>query len=208
MAKKYNLHGATVLDLDKKKYSRKEVESLITSLSREYEEKLAEKDIRIKELSSENSDYAALVDFFKDKDRAVSLALEKAEEYAENTRKKADMQYILAIETVKKFSAKWSSYFAFLKEKYPMYPAVKNAIDCKDRLIGIVRTEKPQQAIAATESLFNNGTDINVFDPKSKILDYVNGENNGFDMEEVLNPGELSLEELCKEMGLSEESEL
>ena len=46
------------------------------------------------------------------------------------------------------------------------------------------------------------------FDPKSKVESYLRGqqpEAEGFDLNEVLNPGELDLEELCKEMGLMEE---
>ena len=43
------------------------------------------------------------------------------------------------------------------------------------------------------------------FNPKAVISDYIVAtENNGFNMDEVLNPGELRLEDLCKELGLIE----
>lgn len=46
------------------------------------------------------------------------------------------------------------------------------------------------------------------FDPKAKIESYLDAAEDetacAFDMNEVLNPGELDLEELCKEMGLME----
>ena len=43
------------------------------------------------------------------------------------------------------------------------------------------------------------------FNPKEIINDYVAATgDNGFDLDEVLNPGELQLEDLCKELGLLE----
>ena len=44
-----------------------------------------------------------------------------------------------------------------------------------------------------------------IFNPKKKIEEYVSSETNGFNLEEVLNPGELDLGDLCKELGLTEE---
>jgi hypothetical protein len=39
--------------------------------------------------------------------------------------------------------------------------------------------------------------------PKKMISDYISSNSeNGFNMDEVLNPGDLELEELCKELGL------
>ena len=46
------------------------------------------------------------------------------------------------------------------------------------------------------------------FQPKNKIRDYIAAtENDGFNMDEVLNPGDLQLEDLCKELGLLEEND-
>ena len=46
------------------------------------------------------------------------------------------------------------------------------------------------------------------FDPKSKIRDYIAATgDNGFNLDEVLNPGELQLEDLCKELGLIDGNE-
>jgi hypothetical protein len=48
--------------------------------------------------------------------------------------------------------------------------------------------------------------DNKIFDPEKRIADYVSATSeNGFNLEEVLNPGELHLEDLCKELGLIEE---
>ncbi|MBR0190267.1 MAG: hypothetical protein IJQ23_07790, partial [Clostridia bacterium] len=49
------------------------------------------------------------------------------------------------------------------------------------------------------------------FNPKEKIADYIaatSDDNNGFNMDEVLNPGALRLEDLCKELGLLTENDL
>ena len=44
------------------------------------------------------------------------------------------------------------------------------------------------------------------FDPKARIDEYIAATgDNGFNLEEVLNPGELQLEDICKELGLIEE---
>ena len=45
-----------------------------------------------------------------------------------------------------------------------------------------------------------------MFNPKKKIVDYIASTgDNGFNLDEVLNPGELQLEDLCKELGLMQE---
>ena len=50
------------------------------------------------------------------------------------------------------------------------------------------------------------GAEQSVFNPKSKINAYIAAtSDNGFNLDEVLNPGELQLEDLCKELGLIEE---
>ena len=48
------------------------------------------------------------------------------------------------------------------------------------------------------------------FNPKKKIDEYIAAtteSTNGFNLDDVLNPGELQLEDLCKELGLIEENE-
>ena len=50
---------------------------------------------------------------------------------------------------------------------------------------------------------------VKIFNPKQKINEYIAATaDNGFNLEEVLNPGTLHLEDLCKELGLLEETEL
>ena len=51
-----------------------------------------------------------------------------------------------------------------------------------------------------------NIDDKMVFNPKSKIADYIVAtDGSGFNMDEVLKPGELKLEDLCKELGLMDD---
>jgi hypothetical protein len=46
------------------------------------------------------------------------------------------------------------------------------------------------------------------FDPKSKINEYIAAtSDSGFNLDEVMNPGDLKLEDLCKELGLIEPNE-
>ena len=72
-------------------------------------------------------------------------------------------------------------------------------------------TKLLNEAIDAIENLEkefsdNNSKNNKVFAPKEKIQDYIaSTSDSGFNLDEVLNPGELELEDLCKELGLMEE---
>ena len=123
-------------------------------------------------------------------------------EYNYNAAKineKAQLQYLLTIEKLKNFSNRWAQYFLELKEKYPLYKPVKKALDIKDRL-DVFLKNSPKDATADNLDEIMDGK--GKFNPKKKIDDYIAATEQGFDMEKVLNPGELKLEDICKELGL------
>ena len=122
------------MELNKKKYAKEEVAGLLSALVREYENKLAEQKARISELLSENSAYKNEIASYEEKDRKISAAMTRAEIYASDVKSKADVQYALAVETVASFLYKWNAYFDHIKEKYPMYPVVQNAVKVKDKI--------------------------------------------------------------------------
>lgn len=201
------------MELVKRKYARAEVEEMLTAVKREYEEKLSDEKARIFELMKENSACRVELDSYIKKDRQISAALKHAEEYSAELERKADMRYELAVETVSSFLSKWNAYFDHLKEKYPMYPVVAEAVKLKDKIVKIVGKNDAETVIyTADKSLSGLKNAKNAaFNPKEKIADYIaatSDDNNGFNMDEVLNPGALRLEDLCKELGLLTENDL
>ena len=52
-----------------------------------------------------------------------------------------------------------------------------------------------------------DGSDLGYIseETQKKIERYIENDVNGFNLEEVLNPGELQLEDLCRELGLMED---
>ena len=201
------------MELVKRKYARAEVEEMLAAVKREYEEKLSDEKARIAELVRENSACRVELDSYIKKDRQISAALKHAEEYSAELERKADMRYELAVETVSSFLLKWNAYFDHLKEKYPMYPVVADAVKLKDKIVKIVGKKDAETVIyTADKSLSGVKNAKNAaFNPKEKIADYIaatSDDNNGFNMDEVLNPGALRLEDLCKELGLLTENDL
>ena len=198
------------MDLVKRKYARKEVEKMIDDIVREYEEKLSEQKARIAELVRENSVCRAELDVYIDKDKQISDALKKAEEYSNALKQKSDMRYALAVENLAAFLVKWQAYFEHLKEKYPMYPIVQEAVNLKDKISEIIGKYDEKTVIYLADKETSGIKNVKTtFNPKEKIADYIAAtSDNGFNMDEVLNPGALRLEDLCKELGLLTENDL
>ena len=198
------------MDFVKRKYAKREVEKIVGELSREYEEKLSEQKDRIAELVRDNSACRLELDDYRNKDKQISDALKKAEEYSMELKEKSDMQYSLALEKLAAFLVKWQTYFEHLKEKYPMYPIVQEAVGLRDKISEIIGKHDEKTAIYLADKEMSGVKNAKTtFNPKEKIADYIAAtSDNGFNMDEVLNPGALRLEDLCKELGLLTENDL
>ncbi len=201
------------MELVKRKYAKSEVEEMLAAVKREYEEKLSAQKARISELVHENSVCRVELDSYIKKDRQISAALKHAEKYSAELEHKADMRYELAVETVSSFLLKWNAYFDHLKEKYPMYPVVADAVKLRDKIVKIVGKKDAKTVIYTADKSLSGlkSTKNTAFSPKEKIADYIaatEAGDNGFNMDEVLNPGALRLEDLCKELGLLTENDL
>ncbi len=194
-------------ELKKRKYGKKEVEKLLEVEMSNAESKLAEQKLRIFELVEENKKIMAELTALKEKEQIIDSAFIKAEQYAEYIKRKESEQYALTVAKLKAFCERWSQYFDELKEKYPLYPYVQQSIALVERLRKAFNENDGAQTvdILDKELCKNQGKTVG-FDPKQKIQDYVAATStNGFNLEEVLNPGKLELEDLCKELGLIEE---
>lgn len=188
------------LELEKKKYTKSEVLLMLNAYKSEFEKRYLEQREIISQLNAEIKVLRANAEDLNQKEKLILATLVRAEKTALDLKKEANEQYELEIERLKRFSKKWNAYFKELKEKYPLYQPIQNAIDINNEL----NTNKgePKEVIEKLSSMLPNDED-KPFNPKSKIKDYIAATtDNGFNLDEVLNPGELHLEDLCKELGL------
>ncbi len=191
------------MELNKRKYKRNEVSAMIDAYRSQYENLIAEYRTRISDLLKENLVLAEKLEMISNKEPLIIAMLERAEKTSLEIVEKAELQYSLEMERLKKFTEKWNEYFRQLEEKYPLYPTTKNVIDIKNKVDSFSNNGNAKEVIGQLDSLID---EQNNFNPKQKIKDYVVAtSDNGFNLDEVLNPGKLELEELCRELGLIEE---
>lgn len=199
------------MELLKNKYKKAEVDKLLDENALIYREKIQELQEKIVDLSNENQSLSTQVKALKNNEELVLQTLTSAEKTAKNKDKASSLNYSACVKSLKSFSIKWAEYFNYILDKYPYYPALKQASDLKEELdllfdrkvddkALVEKTKKSLQKAQKTA-----GAD---FSPKEKIQDYIAAtSDNGFNLDEVLNPGNLRLEDLCKELGLLEEND-
>ena len=194
------------MELDRKKYKAEEVQSLLDELKTEYNGKLAERNEEIFELNGKLKRMRAELESFKNRDSLISSSLQAAEEQAEKIRETERLQYELALARLNDFQLKWESYFEYLFEKYPYYKITEQTLNIAVRLKQVLGSgEAAIEKLGKLDDLIERETAAAQFNPKEKIERYIENDVNGFNLEEVLNPGELQLEVLCRELGLMED---
>lgn len=198
------------MELEKRKYKREEVEELLSSCKIRYESELNEYRSRQTELIEDNKKLSAELCVYKEKDKLISETMISAERKAQDLSAVAERKYELEVEKLKDFSRRWKEYFEYVSEKYPYYEAIKDAERVYEKLNALLSVRKSGAVIKGLEKSIGDKADRlpkKAFDPKSKIDDYIAATgDNGFNLDEVLNPGELKLEDLCKELGLIDEN--
>ena len=191
------------MELNKRKYKKKEVESIVTVVKIAYEARLADQKEVVLELNKEIAALRAELSTYKDKENVILSTMENAQQSAESLKERAQLQYSLEVERLKQFSSRWEKYLEELKEKYPLYQPVEKAVDIKQTIDGLDSEADAREAVESLDAKLVDAEMSKPFNPKQKIKDYIAATgDNGFNLEEVLNPGELKLEELCKELGL------
>ena len=191
------------MELNKRKYKKQEVSDIIAELKAQYENLIDEQKTKIDEISKENASLKQENEDYKGKEKLIIATLERAEKNAMELDERVKFQYALEVQKLQNFMDKMSDYFDEMQEKYPLYPITKQSLLVRDLV------EKSTDAVDTIkeidEILFKHGKGFN---PKQKIKEYIaTTKNSGFNLDDVLNPGELVLEELCKELGLIEEKE-
>lgn len=197
------------MEIKKGKYKSAEVEKILEENSAQYQSKIYELKEKIRELTEDNSRLSAELQIYKNDESSIAEALKESQKKAKLNERKIDMQYLATLQSLKRFSAKWRDYFEYLLEKYPYYSAIKQADELRKELDEALNRQNASKSIQKIESSLDKKS-LSVkkaFDPKDKIQDYIAAtSDNGFNLDEVLNPGELKLEDLCKELGLLEEN--
>ena len=193
------------MELKKRKYKQREVVAMFNAYRAEYESIINTYRAQISNLNKENADLLSQLDAIKQKEHLILSTLERAEQTAFELKEQADTQYAIEIERLNQFSKKWNKFFDDLKAQKPKSQKAKKALKLKETLDKAQSQKNKKQVVVDMDALLNDETK---FDPKSKIKDYIVAtESEGFNMDDVLNPGALKLEDLCKEMGLMEENE-
>ena len=194
------------MELKKRKYKNKEVIELVEEIKTEYEEKLTALQEKADALSGENKRIKAELESYKNSDKLISTVLKSAEEKAEEIAETAKLKYDLEIERLKNFIKKWNAYFDYLAEKYPYYSVTEQTKKIVGEIHNILGEEiSSQDKIERLDKLLGEEVAITKFNPKKKIEKYIEESESGLNMEEILNPGQLDLGDLCKELGLMDE---
>ncbi len=193
------------MELNKRKYKNKEVVLILEAYKAEYENLILELRSRINELTKENKELLEQVQQNKDRENLIIKTLESAQQSAEQIKEQAQLEYALEMQRLREFNRKWDKYFNNLKEKYPMYKITEKALDIKNNVDDWTDDISPKESIEKIDKMISEQN--KQFNPKTKIREYISAtaSDNGFNLNEVLNPGKLELEDLCKELGLIED---
>jgi len=195
------------LELKKRRYSKKQVIDILNAYKSEYDKKFEDYRAEVNALKQEIKLAEERAEKMEKKETLILSTLFNAEQTAMELKRKAELQYELEVERLKKFSKKWDDFFYQLEEKYPLYKPVKTAVSVKKESDKILKKSNAKEAIENIEKLLPKNKKEK-FDPKSKIRDYIASTgDNGFNLDEVLNPGTLKLEDICKELGLIDGNE-
>ena len=191
------------MELEKRKYKRKEVSAMIDAYRAQYENLIIEYRARISELVKENSELTKKLEETSSKEPLIIATLERAEKTSQEIVARAELEYSLELQRLKKFTEKWDDYFKDLQEKYPRSETTKKAIKIREKVKELSKNSNAKKVIEQLDGIID---EKKKFNPKQKIKDYVVATSDtGFNLDEVLNPGKLELEDLCKELGLIEE---
>ncbi len=192
------------MDLDKRRYSQKEVALIFEAYKKEYEKRFSELRARISQLTSENESLKLKLDKSSDKEALILAVLSRAEKTAIDLEKQSKLEYELELERLRKFSEKWDEFFLERNEFSEFNDSIAKAKILTEQVKSSNKSSSPKQVIKELDKMIEGDTKLHpVFDPKKKIGEYIAAtSNNGFNMDEVLNPGELKLEDICKELGL------
>lgn len=190
------------MELKKRKYKAADVRLMIGAVVSKYEERMNALREKTLEISNENKRLMEELERLKNKESLVLSTLERAEQTASDVKSDIDTQYELEVLRLKNFAKKWNGYFEALKKKYPAYTKTKKAINVIDTFSKIVDQTDAKSVINQIDEMLD---EVNPLSKNETNEQAVTEKTNGFDINEVLYPGALKLEDICKELGLIDE---
>ncbi|MBQ9513511.1 MAG: hypothetical protein IJR66_00820 [Clostridia bacterium] len=190
------------LELKKRKYKKLEVKELLDNNAKEYESILFEQKDKISELIADNKKLQSEVLNYQDKDSQVFYALNKAKSVLDENEKEVNFKYDAEINKIKNFSKKFRDYFTLIMKTYP----VDKELDKIQKVLNELDLILSEKVSSSEKYAKING----LIDTKPAVKTKKSGKDsenavasdNGFDLNEVLYPKDLKLEEICKELGL------
>ena len=132
---------------------------------------------------------------------------ERAKERAQSITDTAKEQYKIEIERLKLFNARWNAFVNSTVKEYPCDKTRKLVAVSQMITEILMRDEEPfYTSKEKIEEIYTLIDDKGFMQSESSERPSLFGKSdNGFDMEEVLNPkGELDLKTLLKELGVTE----
>ena len=169
---------------------------------KEYESILFEQKDKISELIADNKKLQSEVLNYQDKDSQVFYALNKAKSVLDENEKEVNFKYDAEINKIKNFSKKFRDYFTLIMKTYP----VDKELDKIQKVLNELDLILSEKVSSSEKYAKING----LIDTKPAVKTKKSGKDsenavasdNGFDLNEVLYPKDLKLEEICKELGL------
>ena len=114
-------------DLEKKGYSKDQVQAFIARREQELRRTIDDQLDRIRALREENDLLNAKLEEFYKRERLIGNALIAAVAKAEEIEQEARNSYASELAALKSFHAKWLEYYERILKKYPMDDTLKRA---------------------------------------------------------------------------------
>lgn len=179
-----------------KKASEKDPRAEFSEQREEYEIILGEQKNVILSQKEQVKKLTAELEAYKNRENLADITLKTAERRAAELKKLSEREYAAEMRRLTEFKKRWDAYFAAIRENKGGHKAVKDGEALIDRLGAVLLKNASDR-----EKILNVAEDLSRMKPAAEDA----AQTFALDMSEVLNPGELDLEELCKEMGLMEE---
>lgn len=195
------------MELLKKRYCREEVEGLLNASGAEFSNRLEYQKQIIAELSEKNADLQRQLDFYLGKDDLIAAAIKTATQKSQETQKEVDVLYQIECERLQNFCDKLK---AFCDKNLKFSQNAGKVKDINDKMQCVLSSDiSCAEKINQAESVLDNRAiekqkSIEIFNPQKIINEYIAcSSGGGFDMDEILNPKDVNLEEVCNQMGLT-----
>lgn len=190
---------------NKKPLPPKDYEEYIKKIVLSYENKLSDQKDRIFGLLEENRKITEELNTLKEKDIQISQTLTIAVQKAKEIEDAAKAKYNMEIERLKIFHNKWVSYYDSLKDKLVQNEdraKAESFINKMDEILGFSGREHLSQKDSYIEQQYEEELQrLNNIDQGAE--EAATADDDGIDMEEVLNPKNLpKLEDIIKQMGI------